>query len=100
MNPTETLPKPALQSGGRMLIGGDWRESQSGKRFATTPMSLREFAIGGGVELDRKAGIQRIAHRSLRQLITTLAPNYGRQGRGKAAGLALPSRSSATTPKM
>ena len=35
MTPTETLPKPALKSGGRILIGGDWRESQSGKRFAT-----------------------------------------------------------------
>ena len=35
MTPTETLPKPALKSGGRILIGGDWRESQSGRRFAT-----------------------------------------------------------------
>jgi len=56
MNPTETLPKPALQSGGRMLIGGDWREAQSGKRFATvnpaTGDTLLEVAEGDAADVD------------------------------------------------
>jgi len=56
MNPTETLPKPALQSGGRMLIGGDWRESQSGKRFATVNPAngdtLLEVAEGDLADVD------------------------------------------------
>ena len=56
MNPTETLPKPALNSGGRMLIGGDWRESQSGKRFATvnpaTGDTLLEVAEGDAADVD------------------------------------------------
>src|SRR6185503_2819199 len=56
MNPTETLPKPALQSGGRLLIGGDWREAQSGKRFATvnpaTGDTLLEVAEGDAADVD------------------------------------------------
>jgi acyl-CoA reductase-like NAD-dependent aldehyde dehydrogenase len=56
MNPTETLPKPALTSGGRMLIGGDWREAQSGKRFSTvnpaTGDTLLEVAEGDAPEID------------------------------------------------
>src|SRR6267154_2575203 len=56
MNPTETLPKPALQSGGRMLIGGDWREAQSGKRFQTinpaTGDTLLEVAEGDAADVD------------------------------------------------
>jgi acyl-CoA reductase-like NAD-dependent aldehyde dehydrogenase len=56
MTPTETLPKPALQSGGRMLIGGDWREAQSGKRFASinpaTSDTLLEVAEGDLADVD------------------------------------------------
>jgi len=56
MTPTETLPKPALQSGGRMLIGGDWREAQSGKRFASinpaTGDTLLEVAEGDLADVD------------------------------------------------
>jgi len=56
MNPTETLPKPALQSGGRMLIGGDWREALSGKRFQTmnpaTGDTLLEVAEGDAADVD------------------------------------------------
>jgi len=56
MNPTETLPKPALKSGGRMLIGGDWRESLSGKRFRTinpaTGDTLLEVAEGDQADVD------------------------------------------------
>ena len=56
MNPTETLPKPALTSGGRMLIGGDWREAQSGKRFRTlnpaTGDTLLEVAEGDAGDID------------------------------------------------
>ena len=56
MNPTETLPKPALTSGGRMLIGSDWREAQSGKRFKTvnpaTGDTLLEVAEGDAADID------------------------------------------------
>src|SRR6267378_2091387 len=56
MNPTETLPKPALTSGGRLLIGGDWREAQSGKRFRTlnpaTGDTLLEVAEGDQADVD------------------------------------------------
>src|SRR3989442_12534551 len=56
MNPTETLPKPALASGGRMLIGSDWREAQSGKRFRTlnpaTGDTLLEVAQGDAPDVD------------------------------------------------
>jgi len=56
MNPTETLPKIALSSGGRMLIGGDWREAQSGKRFRTinpaTGDTLLEVAEGDAPDID------------------------------------------------
>src|SRR5712664_460813 len=56
MNPTETLPKPALASGGRMLIGGDWREALSGKRFRTvnpaTGDTLLEVAEGDAADID------------------------------------------------
>jgi len=56
MNPTETLPKLALNSGGRMLIGGDWREAQSGKRFRTinpaTGDTLLEVAEGDAPDID------------------------------------------------
>jgi aldehyde dehydrogenase (NAD+) len=56
MNPTETLPKPALTSGGRMLIGGDWRDAQSGKRFRTlnpaTGDTLLEVAEGDAADVD------------------------------------------------
>src|SRR5882762_6426042 len=56
MNPTETLPKPALTSGGRLLIGGDWREAQSGKRFRTinpaTGDTLLEVAEGDAADVD------------------------------------------------
>src|SRR5438093_1215513 len=56
MNPTETLPKPALTSGGRLLVGGDWREAQSGKRFRTlnpaTGDTLLEVAEGDAADVD------------------------------------------------
>ena len=56
MTPTETLPKVALSSGGRMLIGSDWREAQSGKRFKTlnpaTGDTLLEVAEGDAPDVD------------------------------------------------
>lgn len=56
MNPTETLLKPALGSGGRLLIGGDWREATSGKRFRTinpaTGDTLLEVAEGDAPDVD------------------------------------------------
>ena len=68
----------------------------------------REFAIGRGVELDRQAAALGIVHGGSFQRTSRSTPYFsprrdycaGRQGRGKAAGLALPSRSTATTPKM
>ena len=35
MNPSDTLAAPLLKSGGRMLIGSEWRDAVSGKRFPT-----------------------------------------------------------------
>ncbi len=56
MSPTETLLKPALSSGGRLLIGGDWREATSGKRFRTinpaTGETLLEIAEGDAPDVD------------------------------------------------
>ena len=56
MTPTETLPKVALTSGGRMLVGADWREAQSGKRFRTinpaTGDTLLEVAEGDAPDID------------------------------------------------
>src|SRR6185503_3717272 len=67
MNPTETLPKPALKSGGRMLIGGDWREASSGKRFPTinpaTGDSLLEVAEGDQADIDLAVQAARQAFR-------------------------------------
>ncbi len=67
MNPTETLPKPALKSGGRMLIGGDWREATSGKRFSTinpaTGDTLLEVAEGDQADIDLAVQAARQAFR-------------------------------------
>lgn len=35
MSPETTLPVALLATGGRLLIGGEWREAESGKRFVT-----------------------------------------------------------------
>src|SRR5437773_1692308 len=77
MTPTETLPKVALSSGGRMLIGSDWREAQSGKRFKTlnpaTGDTLLEVAEGDA----RRRG----AHRSLEFSVASRRAQ-GRAGAG------------------
>ena len=56
MNPPETLLTPTLGSGGRLLIGGDWREAVSGKRFPTvnpaTGRVLLEVAEADAADVD------------------------------------------------
>ncbi|HEU4724183.1 MAG TPA: aldehyde dehydrogenase family protein, partial [Candidatus Eisenbacteria bacterium] len=47
---------PLLASGGRLLIGGEWRDAQSGKRFSTlnpaTGEALMEIAEGDAPDID------------------------------------------------
>ncbi len=56
MNPSDTLSAPLLASGGRMLIGAEWREAVSGKRFPTinpaTTEPLAEIAEGDAPDVD------------------------------------------------
>ena len=56
MNPSDTMPAPLLATGGRLLIGGEWREAVSGKRFRTinpaTGEPLAEIAEGDAADID------------------------------------------------
>ncbi len=56
MNPSETMSAPLLASGGRLLIGADWREAISGKRFRTinpaTGEPIAEIAEGDAPDID------------------------------------------------
>jgi len=56
MNPSDTLSAPLLASGGRLLIGSDWREAVSGKRFRTvnpaTGDTLAEVSEGDAADID------------------------------------------------
>jgi acyl-CoA reductase-like NAD-dependent aldehyde dehydrogenase len=56
VNPSDTLSAPLLASGGRMLIGAEWREAVSGKRFPTinpaTTEPLAEIAEGDAPDID------------------------------------------------
>src|SRR5262252_5529059 len=56
MNPSDTMPAPLLATGGRLLIGGEWREAVSGKRFRTinpaTGEMLAEIAEGDAADID------------------------------------------------
>ena len=56
MNPSDTMSAPLLASGGRLLIGAEWREAVSGKRFRTlnpaTAEPLAEIAEGDTADID------------------------------------------------
>jgi aldehyde dehydrogenase (NAD+) len=56
VNPSDTMPAPLLASGGRMLIGAEWRESLSGKGFRTinpaTGEALAVIAEGDAADID------------------------------------------------
>ena len=56
MNPSDTMPAALLASGGRLLIGADWREAVSGKRFPTinpaTGETIAEISEGDAADID------------------------------------------------
>ena len=56
MTPDATMTTPLLASGGKLLIGGEWREAASGKRFATVNPAngetLAEIAEGDAPDID------------------------------------------------
>jgi len=56
MNPSDTMPAALLASGGRLLIGAEWREAVSGKRFSTvnpaTGESIAEISEGDAADID------------------------------------------------
>ena len=56
MNPSDTMPAALLASGGRLLIGGEWRDAVSGKRFPTvnpaTGESIAEISEGDAADID------------------------------------------------
>ncbi|MGE5175582.1 MAG: aldehyde dehydrogenase family protein, partial [Hyphomicrobiales bacterium] len=56
MSPSDTMPANLLQSGGRLLIGAEWREAASGKRFPTvnpaTEEPIAEIAEGDAADVD------------------------------------------------
>lgn len=56
MNPSDTMSAPLLASGGRLLIGADWREAVSGKRFRTinpaTAEPIAEISEGDAADID------------------------------------------------
>ena len=56
MNPSDTLSPTLLASGGRLLIGAEWREAVSGKRFRTinpaTGEAIAEIAEGDAADID------------------------------------------------
>ncbi len=56
MTPSDTIPATKLASGGRMLIGADWRDATSGKRFPTlnpaTAEPILDIAEGDAPDVD------------------------------------------------
>jgi acyl-CoA reductase-like NAD-dependent aldehyde dehydrogenase len=56
MTPDATMTTPLLASGGKLLIGAEWREALSGKRFATmnpaNGETLAEIAEGDAPDID------------------------------------------------
>jgi aldehyde dehydrogenase (NAD+) len=56
MNPSDTLTNSLLASGGRLLIGSEWREAVSGKRFPTinpaTGDPLADVAEADAADID------------------------------------------------
>jgi acyl-CoA reductase-like NAD-dependent aldehyde dehydrogenase len=56
VNPSDTLSPPLLASGGKLLIGAEWREAVSGKRFRSinpaTGESLAEISEGDAADVD------------------------------------------------
>jgi acyl-CoA reductase-like NAD-dependent aldehyde dehydrogenase len=56
MTPSDTIPTTKLASGGRMLIGADWRDAASGKRFPTlnpaTTEPILDIAEGDAPDID------------------------------------------------
>jgi acyl-CoA reductase-like NAD-dependent aldehyde dehydrogenase len=56
MTPSDTIPATTLASGGRMLIGAEWRDAASGKRFATlnpaTTEPILDIAEGDSPDID------------------------------------------------
>jgi acyl-CoA reductase-like NAD-dependent aldehyde dehydrogenase len=66
VNPSDTLSAPLLASGGKLLIGGEWREAASGKRFQTlnpaTGESLADIAEGDAPDIDAAVRAARQAY--------------------------------------
>ncbi len=56
MTPSDTIPATKLASGGRMLIGAEWRDAASGKRFPTlnpaTAEPILDVAEGDAPDID------------------------------------------------
>ena len=56
MSPADTIPRIQLASGGRLLIGAEWREAVSGKRFPTinpaTGETLADVAEADAPDVD------------------------------------------------
>ncbi len=56
MTPSDTIPATLLASGGRLLIGGEWRDAASGKRFRTvnpaTAEPILDVAEGDAPDVD------------------------------------------------
>ena len=56
MTPSDTIPATTLASGGRMLIGAEWRDAASGKRFPTlnpaTAEPILDIAEGDAPVID------------------------------------------------
>ncbi|HET7497158.1 MAG TPA: aldehyde dehydrogenase family protein [Candidatus Eisenbacteria bacterium] len=56
MAPSDTIPATLLASGGKLLIGAEWREAASGKRFPTlnpaTAEPLLDVAEGDAPDVD------------------------------------------------
>jgi aldehyde dehydrogenase (NAD+) len=65
MTPDATMTTPLLASGGKLLIGGEWREAQSGKRFKTANPAngetLAEIAEGDAPDVDAAVRAARAA---------------------------------------
>jgi acyl-CoA reductase-like NAD-dependent aldehyde dehydrogenase len=61
----DTMTAPLLASGGKLLIGGEWREAASGKRFPTTNPAtgetLMEIAEGDAPDVDAAVRAARAA---------------------------------------
>ena len=67
MNPTDTRTEPLLASGGKLLIGPDWRDAASGQRFQAlnpaTGDTIAEIAQGGAADVDSAVQAAQAAYR-------------------------------------